>query len=143
MNIFIGEQDFNYVSIEVENRLYPDALDYWDGNYLKTIVKVVIPGFKGAFSTSIRTLELKGFLDGLNNINKSINSECLLVNIDENIRLIGKVNYTGSVDWRCVLIYPAGNGACLSFDINTSSSLIDILIASVNNILKEWPIIKE
>lgn len=142
MNILIGEQQSEYINLEIVDRLYPNSVDYWDGNYLKTVLELEIPAFKSSFVTNIRTFELNRFLDELTNL-KVVGSECLLSNVDENINIIGKVNYTGSIDWNCTIIYPAGNGARLKFNINTSSTLVDKLIVTIKDILETWPIIGE
>ncbi|MBL4677311.1 MAG: hypothetical protein JKY70_14065 [Mucilaginibacter sp.] len=141
MNIYIGDYQSESFKIDIEGKLYPNAADYWDGNYLKALILFEIPGFSGRFHTNIRTFELGSFLSDLNNINTNLKGECVLSNVDETINVIGKINDLGSMTWHYTLIYPSGDGTIIKFRFTTSFSVINDLTKSIKSILSEWPII--
>src|SRR5581483_2142515 len=47
------------------HRAYPDAQDYWDGNWLRSEIEVVVGGFRGWVAELLRAEELVEFGDQL------------------------------------------------------------------------------
>jgi hypothetical protein len=59
--IQIGHESGARVRIQVLGRLHPDATDYWDGNWLMTLVNIVVGSFVAEISADLRANELDSF----------------------------------------------------------------------------------
>ena len=59
--IRVGGEKRDYLSVTLLCRAYPDAQDYWDGNWLRSEVEVVVGGFRGWIAELLRAEELVEF----------------------------------------------------------------------------------
>jgi hypothetical protein len=52
-----GHETTSYISVEVLSRARPDATDYWDGNWLNSVVEVAAGPWRGSYRASLRADE--------------------------------------------------------------------------------------
>ena len=64
LQIMIGHSA-EHVSLTFTGRTHPSCTDYWDGNWLSTIIEVATGGFRGRVTADLRAEELETFRDQL------------------------------------------------------------------------------
>ncbi|HVC78425.1 MAG TPA: hypothetical protein VND96_18115 [Candidatus Micrarchaeaceae archaeon] len=60
----LGDETTSYVDVEVLSRTH-DVSDYWDGNWLTSVVKIAVGPWKGRYGASLRAEEFAQFHDQL------------------------------------------------------------------------------
>jgi len=139
--IMIGSEGSNHVSIALLGRECPSAGDFWDGNWIRTEVQVVVGGFRGCVNILLRSEELKRFRDELRHVQNSLQGsvgfeplECWL-----SLRVIpdwrGHVRFEGRI--RDHLL----QGNTLSFAFEYDQTYLTPILAQLNQALREYPVI--
>lgn len=60
-----GTETTSYIYVEVLSRARPGATDYWDGNWLNTVVEVTAGPWRGSYRASLRADEFAEFRNQL------------------------------------------------------------------------------
>lgn len=138
---FIMKDEKRKVEIEVLGRTHPDALDYWDGNWVTSFLHVEIPGFQADFMADLRTDEFQQFRDELKTMRDTLKGKAKLIHMEEAIQLEGVIDPLGMVWWKGRFCHPVGDGAVLTFDFNFDQTYLHGMIKDLNDILYEFPVI--
>ncbi|MBD8028705.1 hypothetical protein H9636_18930 [Ureibacillus sp. Re31] len=131
------------VEIDVLAREYPNSSDYWDGNWVISNVKVEIPGYYVDFNASLRTDEIRDFLNDLKSMNRYLTGKAILKNLESIIHFEGEMDKLGHIDWSGETCYPAGSGAVLTFEFVSNQSYLEDLIKELEDITYVYPVIGE
>lgn len=137
---FIMKDEKRKVEIEVLGRTHPDALDYWDGNWVPSFLHVEIPGFQADFMADLRTDEFQQFRDELKNMRDTLKGTAKLIHMEEVIQIEGVIDPLGMVWWKCRVCHPVGEGAVLTFDFHFDQTYLHGMIKDLNDILYEFPV---
>lgn len=129
------------LELDVIGRSHPDCLDYWDGNWITTYLKIDIPGYHVSFPAHLRTDELEMFLDGLKEMNKMLKGKAELNNMDSYLHFECIMDKFGKITWTIDTVYPPAFGAKLHFDFQSDQSYLPNLIKELNEILILFPVI--
>ncbi|MCM3359791.1 hypothetical protein [Psychrobacillus sp. MER TA 171] len=129
------------VEIDVLTREYPNSSSYWDVNWVISNVKVEIPGYYVNFTASLRTDEIRDFVNELKSMNRYLTGKAILKNLDSFIHFEGEMDKLGHIDWSGETCYPAGSGAVLSFEFVSDQSHLINLIKELENIIYVFPVI--
>ncbi|WP_339147162.1 MULTISPECIES: hypothetical protein [unclassified Sutcliffiella] len=129
------------VEIEVLSREHPDSSDYWDGNWVISNVKVEIPGYYVDFNASLRTDDIRDFVNDLKLMHRHLSGKAILKNLDSFIHFEGVMNKLGHIDWSGETCYPAGSGAVLTFEFVSNQSYLENLIKELEDIIKIYSVI--
>lgn len=131
------------VEIDIIAREYPNSFDYWDGNWVISNVKVEIPGYYVDFIASLRTDDIRDFLNDLKLMNKDLSGKAILKNLDSFIYFECEMDKLGHIEWSGETCYPTGSGAVLSFEFVSNQSYLDDLIKELENIISLYPVISK
>ncbi|AQQ53288.1 WapI family immunity protein [Planococcus lenghuensis] len=131
------------IQIEVVSRIYPNSLDYWDGNWIVTRISIEIPGYSVQFSANLRTDELRDFVKKLKVMNKKLKGKASLENIDGFIDIKCEINLLGKIYWEVETCYPAGTGAVLHFNFESDQMYLENLIKELDEVIIAFPILGE
>ncbi|MEK4522425.1 hypothetical protein MKX96_12455 [Psychrobacillus sp. FSL W7-1493] len=129
------------VEIDVLTREYPNSSSYWDVNWVISNVKVEIPGYYVNFTASLRTDEIRDFVNELKSMNRYLTGKAILKNLDSFIHFEGEMDKLGHIVWSGETCYPAGSGAVLSFEFVSDQSHLINLIKELENIIYVFPVI--
>ncbi|MFC7686431.1 hypothetical protein [Ureibacillus sp. GCM10028918] len=129
------------VEIGVVTRSHPNTTDYWDINWIDSIVNVEIPGYVVQFYASLRTDELSDFLHELKLMNRNLKGKAILSNLDSYIHFECEMDRLGKMKWSGKTCFPAGNGAELTFEFKSDQSYLERLIKELESILSVFPVI--
>ena len=129
------------VEIDVLTREYPNSSSYWDVNWVISNVKVEIPGYYVNFTASLRTDEIRDFVNEMKSMNRYLTGKAILKNLDSFIHFEGEMDKLGHIDWSGETCYPAGSGAVLSFEFVSDQSHLINLIKELEDIIYVFPVI--
>jgi hypothetical protein len=129
------------VEIDVLAREYPNSSDYWDGNWVISTVKVEIPGYYVDFNASLRTDDIRDFVNDLKLMNRHLSGKAILKNLDSFIHFEGEMNKLGHIEWSGETCYPGGSGALLTFEFVSNQSYLEGLIKELEDITYVYPVI--
>ena len=131
------------VEIDVLAREYPNSSDYWDGNWVISNVKVEIPGYYVDFNASLRTDDIRDFVNDLKSMNRYLTGKAILKNLESFIHFEGEMDKLGHIDWSGETCYPAGSGTVLTFEFVSNQSYLEDLIKELEDITYVYPVIGE
>lgn len=130
------------VTIDVQGRTHPDARLPCDREWVRTRVKVVLPGYRVFFDGDMRTCELPPFLSDLKRMNESLRGSAELTTLEEFLELRGKMDELGHIEWSGRIRYPVGIGATLTFEFRGDQSYLPELISELEGLCKAFPAIE-
>lgn len=141
VKLFLFGEETERVEIEILTRTHPTSLDFWDGNWIDSNIKVVIPGYSVHFPAHLRTDELRDFLYELKSMNRTLKGSAVLNNLDHYIHIESEINNLGHINWKGETCYPAGYGARLNFEFQSNQSYLHKIIKELEAILEIYPVI--
>lgn len=140
MNIYlIGDQA--KTQITVVKRSYPEALDFWDANWLDTMITIKIPGYSAHFDAQLRTDEFREFYKQLKKMDKKLKGKTELTSMEGVIDVQGRINLLGRIVWEVETQYPVGTGAVLTFEFDSDQSVVPPLLKELEDVLANYPVI--
>jgi hypothetical protein len=71
--IVIGADRGEQLSIHVTRRAFPEASDYWDGNWVYATIRLRAGAFRAEYEALLRTDELASFRDQLGTLHAALN----------------------------------------------------------------------
>lgn len=71
--IVIGADGSEQLSVHVTRREFPEASDYWDGNWVYATIQIRAGAFRGEYEALLRTDELASFRDQLATLHAALN----------------------------------------------------------------------
>ena len=118
----------------------PDAVDFWDGNWLDCRLNLGLNGFYADFAFGLRADELERFLRELEQLHSNLKGTASLENMSCVIHLNVTIRKTGQLIWEGRLVYPAGHGTTLEFEVESDQSFLPDLINELKSIANRYPI---
>ncbi|WP_420851769.1 WapI family immunity protein [Oceanobacillus jeddahense] len=110
---------------------------------MNSTIKVEIPGYYVDFNASLRTDDIRDFVNDLKLMNRHLTGKAILKNLDGFIHFECKMNQLGHIAWSGETCYPAGSGAILRFKISANQSYLDHLMKELEDIIYTFPVIGE
>ena len=74
--IVIGADRSEQLSMLVTRREFPEASDYWDGNWVYATIRIRAGAFRGEYEALLRTNELASFRDQLGTLHAATGPNC-------------------------------------------------------------------
>ncbi|MGO1059206.1 WapI family immunity protein [Planococcus sp. FY231025] len=130
------------IEIEVLKRCFPEAIGSWEGDWVKTAIRVQIPGFSADFHADLRTDEFREFRNQLVSMNKNLEGTATLISIENVIQANAMMNPQGGIFWNVTIRYPVSSGAVLDFEFGSDQSYLDQLIKELEEVLVEFPVLE-
>jgi len=140
--VSIGQPAGDHITIKALGRMHPDATDFWDGNWLNTLIVVSAGKFRAEVGASLRSDELAGFREGLQRIYAELRGTASLssmeewLSVDVAIESFGKLKVVGR------LTDALGGGNKLSFKIDDlDQSYLPEIIDALQEIEIRYPVV--
>lgn len=138
----LGEADLQIAGLRiwVHGRQFPDAMDYWDGNWLRVTAYCIYPdSMVRAHGSIIHLGELVGLLDGCARMNEALAGEAVLECIEPNLGAKLKMQWNGSISVRLDITQDQMTENH-SFEDSIDQSYLLGLIGQCLGILMEYPL---
>lgn len=142
-SVTFGNPEKNCLKLEVQYRSYPEAKDYWDGNWLKTRIFIKPCKYRGKLYADLRSEEFKNFLAELENIRTGKNNTARFECMEEWLSILVENN---TLDTLAINGYVK---ECLEqkdkqeFSITIPTNDLDRIICELKDLLREFPVVGE
>lgn len=127
-----------FLTIAVYKYTYPDASDFWDGNWLDCKINASAHGFSARVGLSLRAEEFVEFLPQLRQIAEPAEAKVDFTTMEETLALTVEVQRGG----RCAIrgevrIHVL---ACLEFAFESDRSYLRSSITELQSIVDQFPV---
>jgi len=126
------------VHINIHRRLYPDAIQNQDIDFLEGAIKISFPEFSALFRFFIRSSEIEYWLRQKNEL-IILAKNIRLATLEENIVINLKVDETGDAIWSFEL-KDQENKSKLYLRLESELNAVDLFMNQLANVLKLYPI---
>jgi len=141
LTFHLGGAERDYVEVAVRARSYPTATDYWDGNWLRSEVRIQAGGFSAGFEASFRAEEFARFLGELEALYTSLNGVAAFTTLEEQLKLELTGDGKGHVEVRGQARDVAGTGHLLRFRLHTDQTLLSAVLADLRRLVAAFPVV--
>lgn len=130
------------IEIMILERLYPELIGSWEGDWVKAVIKVEIPGYSADFLADLRTEEFKGFREQLATMDQKLEGSASFISIENTIEAKAVMDSSGGIYWEVSTRYPISIGAVLTFDFGSDQSYLNQLVKELDEVLTEFPVLE-
>ncbi|WP_315707296.1 MULTISPECIES: hypothetical protein [unclassified Bradyrhizobium] len=127
-------------SLWVFGRQFPEATDYWDGNWLNVRARVEAPGAvveaKGAF---VNIPELAGFVEQLEALHATLVGEAGLRCLEPNLEIAIRSGSRGHMAVK-IMLTPDHMTQSHEFNFDLDQSHLGQLLDGCRSVLSRWPV---
>jgi hypothetical protein len=129
------------LSIWVDGRQFPDASDYWDGNWLMVRARMEAAGARADCGGPIlMATDFKQFRDELVSMVDTLVGEAVLAGLEPELKVTFKMTPRGGVEGE-VEITPDHLTQRHRFTVQLDQSYLPALVASCDAVLDRFPIV--
>jgi hypothetical protein len=139
--IRVGGEERDYFSITLLHRAYPDAHDYWDGNWLRSEVEVVVGGFRGRVAEVLRADELAEFSSQLARLIDTLQGTAEFRTMEHWLELTVTSDRRGHLTLSGELRDEPGLGNILSFSLEYDQTYFRPMSDGLRDAVERFPVI--
>ena len=131
----------DFLLITIMGRSHPDALDYWDGNWILAEVEVKGGGFHGNVKGDLRSEEFADFQTQLTILQEKLRGEAEFRTMENwlSIQIVG--DGMGHMKCRCLVCDQPGIGNLLDFAIHSDQTFTRRTLADLHRVLTSFPVV--
>jgi hypothetical protein len=133
--------DSGKLEINILGRNHPDSLDFWDGNWVNSEIKIDVPGFNAFYETDLRLDDISRFYQALIKLKSGTSNEAEFTTLEEGLYLHLVVEKNGSINCNGKARNNLGN--TLNFILDTDLSTLDNFVSEIDAALKSYPLREE
>jgi hypothetical protein len=132
--------ELEYIALNVSGRVFPNAMDIWDANWLNCTVEIAAGAFLGRVQGMIRTEELETFRGQLLRLYDGLNGEAEFSTMEGwvSLRLIG--DGRGHIEARCRLDDEPGVGNTLTCRLSVDQTFLPPLLQQLSELISTYPV---
>lgn len=127
--------------IEVLCKNNTSSNEFWEANWLHSVVKGSFPGFTFNFNTNLRADDLQRLYKQLNDLVHYKETEAKLLTIEDNINLNFNRIHTGGIKVTGRVTAIDLTGCMLEFKFDSDNPTVERFAIEIKMILEEYPII--
>ena len=127
--------DGAFVMLDFHHRAYPEAQDYWDGNWVVTRIRAETQGFKVDFTDQVHLGDVVRFYEEVMKMHATLAGEATLAMIEEYLTVTGTLDARGGLHWSAMLAQPFRRDNRLQFTFRADQSYLPDLIQQLEGVL--------
>lgn len=128
------------LTLQFQHRAYPEAQDYWDGNWVATRFRAEMPGIVVDFTEQVHLGDVVRFQEGLQQLLVASSGQATLAMMEEYLTVTGTLDTQGKLHWAAWITHPYRGGARLEFEMAADQSYLPALLGQVDDVLTEFPV---
>jgi hypothetical protein len=132
-----------FLTIALLGRSYPEASDYWDGNWVRAAVELAAGGFRGSVRGDLRTEELAQFSDQFARLQDSLRGTAEFATMERWLAIRARGDGKGHITFRCVIRDQPGIGNTLECTLATDQTFTRTTVAELTAAVRKFPVIGE
>jgi hypothetical protein len=136
----IGSDASEHVAITVTRREFPEAADYWDGNWVYATVCIRAGAFRGQYEALLRTTEFASLREGLARLHADLKGEAAFESMEEWLQMKVAGDGRGHFIAKCEARDEPGTGNRLRFDLHFDQTELPNVIAALDAVLAAFPV---
>ena len=130
-----------YVRISVAGYQHPSQTDFWDGNWLISLITVEVGGFSAKLGASLRLDEFESFLAELSRLDETVSGKATFTTMESQLSLELEADRLGHISVMGRVTDPIGGSNHLVFRIpDFDQSYLPILLGEIRELLSALPI---
>jgi len=137
----LGGEATEYVEVTILGRSAPEATDYWDGNWLRSEVRLRTGGFTAAFRANLRTHEIADFAAELRSIHATLRGGAELRTMEEQLKLAFSGDGRGHFQVKGEARDEAGIGNQLRFELSLDQTELPPLLRKLDDVVSRYPVV--
>jgi len=127
-------------SLWVFGRQFPDANDYWDGNWLNVRARAEAPGASvEAQGAIVHTSELAGSVEQLESLHTNLVGEAALRCMEPNLQIVVRGDALGHVEIQ-IMITPNHITQTHRIKFDLDQTYLGPFINACKSVLSRWPV---
>lgn len=138
--LVVGHLAGEHLSIRPTRRRYPDAQDYWDGNWLDAEITLRVGAFQAAYEAQLRTEELGRFRDALRRLYEDLTGEAAFESMERWLRLQMVGDGRGHITVTGEAMDAPGMGNRLTFQLELDQTELPEMLRALDAILRDFPV---
>ena len=137
----IGPRGAQHLFVVPRRRAHPDCGDYWDGNWVDSLVELSVGGFRARFIASLRTEEFATFRQQLEPLFESLSGKATFSSMED--WLVIEVSGDGLGHFRadCEARDEAGIGNSLKFTLSFDQTELSSILQGLRAIEDAFPVL--
>jgi len=136
--------DGNILQVQPEILMFPDSEDDWDRNWISTKISIKAGSFIGDYNAEFMTIDFEIFKRELMKLYNDLNGNATLKCLEGYLTIKIKGDGIGHFEANCIAIdNPGINENKLEFSVSFDQTQIPELVAQLNAITREFPLIGE
>ena len=141
MEIHIGHSEHEFILLDVINRSYPTANDFYDGNWLNTKAVVKVGCFTGTVNGQLRADELASFQVELSKLYKSLSGSAKFLTLERWLSF--EITGDGRGHFSCVGEITDGSvrGNTLNFELDLDQTFLPESLNSLEKVASAFPVL--
>lgn len=141
LQLVIGGQEREHVTVTVIGWEWPAATDFWDGNWLKTQVEISTGGWRGRYNAAFRAEEFKAFREQVERLYATLSGEARFETMEEQLFLLLRADKAGHVEFEGQARDTAGTGSTLEFTLpELDQTYLPRIVQQLQDIEREFPV---
>ena len=137
----IGGSEAEYLDVQILRRSWPEASDYWDGNWLVARVRIAVGAFSGSFEASFRTDDLSRFRSEAATLYEELKGAARFSPLEEQLLLEMTCDKAGHVFVDAQARDVAGTGTRIIFELDMDQTELKVLVGQLDAILDNFPVV--
>ena len=130
-----------HVSVSPSRREYPEATDYWDGNWIYADVTVVAGAFRGSFEANLRADEFERFRDQLRPLRESLVGRAVFDPMEPWLRIEIEGDGKGHFRAACRAADAPEVGNVLAFGVEFDQTELPGILKGLDAICEAFPVV--
>jgi hypothetical protein len=138
--IVLGTERGEHVSVLVTRREFPEATDYWDGNWVYATVRIRVGAFRAEYEALLRVDEFASFRAQLGTLHTKLNGAATFDTMEHWLRIDVEADGRGHFLAQCEARDEAGVGNTLRFELAFDQTELPPTLAALDSVLAAFPV---
>jgi hypothetical protein len=137
----VGSSNRAHVIVRPSRREYPEAQDYYDGNWVYTTIEIAAGAFRGRFEAMLRAEEFVRFRDELRPLYESLSGRATFDTMEGWLRIDVQGDGKGHFHAACEAIDQPGLDNRLTFKIDFDQTELPAIVQGLDAICEAVPVV--
>lgn len=134
-----GGEENERVEVQVHGYERAPVGEYYDDNWVRVSVLVVVGAFSGEYAAAFLTSDFVGFREELQALHRSLEGKASFSTLEDQLSLELTGNGRGGIALKGIAIDAPGTGNRLEFELELDQSYIPSVLEGLNEILDKFP----
>ena len=135
----IATSAHEFVEVTLLRRTYPDAPDFWDGNWLSAKVRAASHGLQGAMEAQFRVDELMALGTRLSDLHRTLTGQLEFWPMEPHLKLTFQMGKGGGLRVYVELQPDMADPARLAFELCLDQTFIPGIVEQLGTDLEPFP----